>query len=254
MDVYSSFAEFYDVYVGDWLEDLPFYIECAKRSGGAILEVGAGSGRLTIPLARDGFDVTAVDVSASMLRILRSRLAEEPPEVAGRVTLLEADVCELGLDAEYELVMVPFYTFNYLLTTDAQRAALQRIQTHLAPSARAIIDVFVPHDRIANCPKGAVLCVDTTDLRTGCRVRGWNVYCMDLEKQVEVRNHIFEVTEPGGTITKKQFVTRRRYFFKNEIESRFLDNGLTVDAVYEDYQQAPATEQSAHLVYVLRQA
>ena len=91
-DVYQEYSEFYDLYVGDRLDDLPMYKEHAANSGAPILEIGAGSGRLTIPLASDGYDVVAVDISPSMLVILREKLTKQPVDVRSRISVVEADV------------------------------------------------------------------------------------------------------------------------------------------------------------------
>ena len=80
-DVYQDYSEFYDLYVGDRLIDLPMYQGYAATSKTSILEIGAGSGRLTIPLACEGYDVVAVDISPSMLAILGEKLTKQPVEV-----------------------------------------------------------------------------------------------------------------------------------------------------------------------------
>ena len=112
-------------------------------------------------------------------------------------------MCELALGAQYDLVMVPFYIFNYLLTEEAQNAALERIHTHVSPQGRLLIDVFIPVSRIAYCPPEPVLKVDTVDSRTGHRVRGWNIYAIDTERQIEHRRHIFEIAQPDVRCTKE---------------------------------------------------
>ena len=96
-DVYKDYSEFYDLYVGDRLVDLPFYLDYARSAQTPVIEIGAGSGRLTLPLARAGVRMVAVDVSTSMLAILKSRLAEESSEVRHRVEVVEADASELNL-------------------------------------------------------------------------------------------------------------------------------------------------------------
>ena len=251
MDIYADFSEFYDVYVGDWLKDLPFYLEYAKRSSGPILEVGAGSGRLTIPFAHEGMVVTAMDISASMLAKLRFRLTEESAEVQQRVSIVQADACTMELDRRYELIIVPFYTFNYLLTPQMQTAALGQLVKHLSGTGRLLIDVFVPHSRIHNCPRDPCQMVDTVDKQTGCKLRGWNVYRMDTENQIEFRKHVFEVTTPKGKITKREFTTKRRYFFKPELDKLFMQHGLSVEGVFEGYERRPASDLSEQLMYVL---
>ena len=149
-DSYHNFSEFYDLYVGDFLDDLPMYEKYAGQVGGPVLEIGAWSGRLTIPLAQTGFDVAAMDVSATMLAILDDRLKGLPSVVKNRAQIIQADVCELDLGAKFGLVMVPYYVFNYLLTPEAQSQALDRIKAHLADSGLVIVDAFIPMKRLAS--------------------------------------------------------------------------------------------------------
>ncbi|UCD27596.1 MAG: class I SAM-dependent methyltransferase [Planctomycetota bacterium] len=253
MDIYGDFSDFYDLYVGDWLEDLPFYLEYAKQVQTPILEVGAGSGRLTIPLARTGASVIAVDSSSSMLAILRSRLDKEPIEVRERIQLVHSDICSLLLEDRHELIVVPFYTFNYFLTPEIQKSALERFAQHLAPQGRVLIDVFLPLSRIQRCPAEPVLKVDTVDAATGNNVRGWNIYSIDKVRQIEIRRHVFKVTGKDGTVLERDFTTQRRYFYPSELESLFADCGFSVEAAFTGYEKKEADDDSEQLLYLLRQ-
>jgi len=251
-DAYREFAEFYDLYVGGWLGDLPFYLEYARSMKGPVLEIGAGSGRLTLPLVRAGVELVAVDASPSMLAILKRRLAEEADDVRERVRVVEADARRLAVGETFKLVMVPFYTFNYFLTSEDQRAALRRVAEHTSEAGIVLIDVFLPLSRIEHCSTEPVLKVDTVDTQTGNHVRGWNRYEVDTESQIETRRHVFEVTEPDGRVTRKEFTTRRRYFFPYELEAVFADNGFEVELIFSGYDGKPPTAESEELLYVLR--
>src|SRR5690242_5009291 len=93
-DTTPDFGAFYDaVPLYSTRGDVALYLDEAARAGepGTVLEIGCGTGRLTLPLARAGHVVTGVDLSPAMLARARSKLAAEPPEVRARVTLLEAD-------------------------------------------------------------------------------------------------------------------------------------------------------------------
>ena len=81
-DEYAAVAEFYD-YIVPYLnrEDLDFYVDMAKESGGPVLEVGCGTGRILIPIARAGIEVTGLDLSPSMLALCRKKLSQEPAAV-----------------------------------------------------------------------------------------------------------------------------------------------------------------------------
>ena len=166
LDIYEDFSEFYDIYVGGFLDDFPFYLEYAEGLQTPVLEIGAGSGRLTIPIARKGISVVAVDISQSMLNILKSRLPKEPIEVQQRIQIVREDACKLELGREYELIIVPFYTFNYFLTQQAQNETLKRLSLHLLPQGHLLIDVFVPLNRIKHCSPEPMLRVNTIDPRT----------------------------------------------------------------------------------------
>ena len=252
VDIYADFSRFYDIYVGEWLEDLPFYLDYARGLRTPILEIGAGSGRLTVPLARADYSVVAVDVSVSMLSMLKSRLVREAENIRKKVEIVEADAEALDLGNRFELIIVPFFTFNYFLTSQAQKTALKRLARHLTDSGTILLDVFIPFSRIKVCSPEPVLRVDTVEAETGNKIRGWNVYSMDLEKQIECRQHIFEVTEPGGRVSKKEFATKRRYTFRFELEQLFSDSDLLVESVFSGYDRKKAEPDSERLVYVLR--
>ncbi len=252
MDPYKEFAEFYDVYVGERLEDLPMYIEFARSSRTPILEIGAGSGRLTVPLAREGLSLVAVDISPAMLAILRSRLAEEPDAVQRRVEIVEADAGRLHLNRRFDRIIVPFYTFNYLLTHDTQTTALERMAAHLTSVGRLLIDVFLPLRLLEHGPSDPVLKVDRIDPATGARVRGWNVYRFDEEQQIEHRRHLFEVTQSDGAMRRREFATRRRYWYRQQLRDLVEQHGFVVDGISAGYTGARADERSEQLVYELR--
>lgn len=250
-DIYAGFAAFYDIYVGDWLGDLSFYLDYAEQVESSILEIGAGTGRLTLPLARAGNSIVAIDVSAGMIDVLKSHLRNEPQDVQARVQVINADMCAFDLGCKYELIMVTFDAFNYLLTPQEQKTALERLALHLAPQGRVLVDVFLPLQRIEQCPVEPVQRVDTIDSVTGNKVRGWNVYSMDNDRQIETRQLIFEVTTPDGKILKNEFTLRRRYFYPSELEELFSNNGFAIEAAFEGYNKGcqPDSEQ---LQYVLR--
>jgi SAM-dependent methyltransferase len=252
-DLYADFAAFYEFYVGGWIEDLPFYLEYAKGLTTPLLEVGAGSGRLTIPFARAGYSVIAVDASASMLDVLKSRLRNESPDVQARVQVIDADMCVLDLGCKYELIIVGFDAFNYLLTPPAQKAALKRLSLHLAPQGLVLLDVFLPLKRIEQCPDEPVQRVDTAEAETGNKVRGWNVYSMDKNQQIETRKLIFEVTTPNGKVSTKEFTLRRRYFYPSELEKLFSENGFSIEDTFRNYNKECQSD-SEQLQYVLRRS
>lgn len=250
-DIYGEFSRFYDLYVGDWLGDLPLYLEHASRIQSPVLEVGAGSGRLTVPLARAGHEIVAVDLSPSMLSLLSARLENEDTSVKGRVRIVETDLCDLDLAAQYDLILVPYYTFNYLLTQQRQRTALCRLRHHLASSGRLLIDVHIPLRRLIEPTREPALRLDTVDPATGDLVRAWNSYRIDARLQIEHRTQSFEVTRQDGTVSRRTFVVQRRYDFPGAYEELFRDSKFIIEQVNTGYEGAMPADDSEQLLFTL---
>ena len=250
-DIYGEFSAFYDLYVGDWLGDLPLYLEHASRIQSPVLEVGAGSGRLTVPLAKAGHEIAAVDISPSMLRLLGARLENEATSVRSRVSIVEADICDLDLAAQYDLILVPYYTFNYLLTQQRQLEALCRLRHHLSPSGRLLIDVHIPRRRLIEPTSEPALRLDTVDPATGDLVRAWNSYRIDERLQIEHRTQSFEVTRQDGTVNGRTFVVQRRYDFPGYYKELFRESGFTVEQTNTGYEGAMPAEDAEQLLFTL---
>lgn len=136
--------DLYDSSFRERREDVDFFLKEALRAEGGVLELGAGSGRVTIPLARSGVRVTAVDLSPAMLARLESRLSEESPEVQERVTVLQADMTKLDLESRFALILGTFNVIAHLRTREDLHAFFDVAVKHLAPGGRLVFDSMVP--------------------------------------------------------------------------------------------------------------
>ena len=110
------------------------------RSGGPVLELGVGTGRIAVPVAAAGIAVVGVDTSAGMLEVARERA--ELAAVA--VDLRHGDMREPPVEGTFPLVIVPFRSLLHMETDDDRRAALRAVAIHLAPGGRLVFDVFTP--------------------------------------------------------------------------------------------------------------
>ena len=125
--------------------DVSFYRELARRRGATeILELGAGTGRVTIPLARDGRAVLALDQSPAMLARLEARVRRLPPAAAARITPVTGDLRSFAVGARFPLAIAAFNVLEHLYTRGEVTACLQRIAAHLAPGGAFAFDVQLP--------------------------------------------------------------------------------------------------------------
>src|SRR5262249_42595194 len=128
--------------------DVTFYREIARRrlgGPGRILELGCGSGRVTVELARDGHEVVALDRSRPMLDRLRARIAALPPAAAARIPPLEGDLRSFevpGGTGVFPLVIAAFNVLEHLYTRGEVDACLRRVAAHLAPPPADAAFVF----------------------------------------------------------------------------------------------------------------
>src|SRR6266508_2950244 len=139
MSEYDAIARIYDPWSRSVTEDVPFYLEEARRSGGPVVELGVGTGRIAVPIAAQGSRVIGVDSSPAMLEICRER--SELAGVGGLGDLRAPPVSE-----RVELVICPFRSYLHLRTDEERLEALRAAHELLVPSGRLIFDVFAPGD------------------------------------------------------------------------------------------------------------
>ncbi len=137
---YEGIGEFFDLFAGT--ADLPFYVQYARQQGSPILDIAAGAGRVTLALAREGFEVTALEKSPSMLAEMRKRLQTSPKEISQRVKVVEGDMTHFAIGRKYRLAIIPA-SFAHAMTTDKQLATLTCIRKHLVPGGLFILDLHV---------------------------------------------------------------------------------------------------------------
>jgi SAM-dependent methyltransferase len=105
-----------------------------------VLELGVGTGRIAVPVAASGAQVTGVDISAGMLEVARERA-----ELAGvEIDLRQGDMRDPPVDGTWPIVLIPFRSLLHMETDADRRAALRAVKKHLAPDGYFVFDVFTP--------------------------------------------------------------------------------------------------------------
>jgi SAM-dependent methyltransferase len=140
VSAYDKIARLYDPWSRSVVEDVPFYLDEARRSGGPVLELAVGTGRIAVPIAADGIPVVGVDLSEGMLEVARERAAE----AGAAIDLRYGDMRDPPVEGTFPLVLVPFRSMLHMETDADRRVVLRAIKRHLAPAGRLIFDVFAP--------------------------------------------------------------------------------------------------------------
>jgi len=140
VSAYDKIARLYDPWSRSVVEDVPFYLDEARRSGGPVLELAVGTGRIAVPIAASGIPVVGVDLSEGMLQVARERAQE----IGAELDLRYGDMRDPPVEGTFPLVLVPFRSMLHMETDADRRAVLRAIKRHLAPDGRLIFDVFAP--------------------------------------------------------------------------------------------------------------
>jgi SAM-dependent methyltransferase len=137
---YDAIAELYDPWSASVVEDVAFYLEEARRSGGPVLELGVGTGRIAIPIAADGIRVIGIDSSPAMLEVCARRAA-----LAGvQLDLRVGDLREPSVTERVPLVICPFRSLLHMHTDEDRLSVLRAAHDLLLPGGRFVFDVFAP--------------------------------------------------------------------------------------------------------------
>jgi SAM-dependent methyltransferase len=247
-------AELYDyAYVPTWGErDLPLWLALAGESTGPVLEVACGTGRVVLPLARAGWQVTGLDISPHMLAVARRKLEKENPEVQSRIRLVEGDMRHFALDERFSLILIPYRSFHALLTPAAQRRCLECCRRHLEPGARLAINVFHPRLSVLATPGGVDESPHEYPGPDGATIRQSGHTDYDLANQTLVWHARYECTAPNGCVEVHEHSTPLRYFFRFEMKWMLEACGFEVEALYGDFQRSPFESDSPEMIFVAR--
>jgi SAM-dependent methyltransferase len=140
VSAYDQIARLYDPWSRSVVEDVEFYVGEAVRSGGPVLELGVGTGRIAVPMALAGVRVVGVDSSEGMLEVAR-----EAAELAGvEIDLRFGDMRQPPVVEQFPLAIIPFRTMLHMQTDADRRGALRAIRERLVEGGRFIFDVFTP--------------------------------------------------------------------------------------------------------------
>ena len=246
----DTWADIYDA-VHTLTEDIPFWVEEAQASGGPVLELGSGTGRVAIPIAQAGVPVVGLDNSAAMLKVARAR-ARKVGFGADLLRFVKGDMRDLSLGGQkFPLVIIPYRAFQTLLSVADQYQALATMKAHLAPAGRLIIDLFVPElDLLTGDSPALLYSHESTNPATGRRLIIWNETQYDnFDQVIYVRTIIKEVDGDGDVVHETHRDSQLRYLYRFEAQHLLGASGYHVLDVYGSFEREPLSESSTEMVW-----
>ncbi len=251
----AALARLYDL---DMLEDpgdLDLYLALAARTGGPILELASGSGRLAVPLAASGYEVTAVDLDAAMLDRLKTRAQRAGPEAAGRLNPVEADLLELKAlpGAPFRLAILGLNSIMLLESRAAQRAAFEAMAKYLVPGGLAVVDVWLPAaDDLARYDGRLSLEYCRVDPESGLVVTKTASAVHQAAFGTVFLTAIYDEAAPGGSPRRWIRQDELRLVDAEELRESARAAGLEVEVVAGNYDLEPISPHDERAIVVAR--
>lgn len=253
MTSYDGWADVYDSIYAYVREDIPFYVQEAVRSGGPVLELGCGTGRVTLPIAQSGIDIVGLDNSEGMLARARDKAALLE-DGHGNMDLCMGDMRKFSLDRTFSLIIIPFRGFLSLLSVEDQVRCLTTARKHLEPDGRLIFNIFVPDPQMLVEDEDAAFHLrDVTDPDTGRTSVVWQQTRVDSFNQVlSVRLIVDEIDQEGAVGKRFYRDYQIRYAHRIEILHLLERCGFEVVDLYGDFDYSPFDEDSGEMVWVAK--
>ncbi|MGB4338710.1 MAG: class I SAM-dependent methyltransferase [Bacillota bacterium] len=251
---HGFFAEYYDVLHGTYDADIPFYLDLARKHGGPILELGSGSGRLLVPLAEAGHEVTGLDASEDMLKRCANRLLTQPQWVRDRVRLEHGDMLAFSLPRRFSLVLAACNTILHCVSTDQLLALFERARAHMAPDGLFVVDFNIPNVKKMLESDGVEEVFRVTHPEAGTELVCTYRAEYDFIRQLETIYMHLQEFDRDRLLRAATNTTQRAFYFPREVALALRSSGFRTVRTWTGYRHGRLVESTRDIVYICQRS
>ncbi len=247
--MYDTIAQYYDLIHSELTEDIKFLLRIAGPINGRLLELGSGTGRLVIPLARAGYKVTGIDLSGEMMAIGRSKAADLRGNVKNRITFIQGNMISFKLAQKSEMAIYGHNTFMHIAGFEIDRA-LKNVRSHLIGPGLLVIDVDNPIE-VADSSLDHLLVLERTfkTPQSGDIVAQFASSWTESDEQVRHISWIFDRSPAaGGAVIRHIVETSFYYYYGHQIEIALDAAGFRIKNIFGDYDESPYSDNSPRMI------
>jgi SAM-dependent methyltransferase len=249
LDEYETNSKYYDIWYEDFVEDIEFYKTIAERTGGPVLELMCGTGRIMIPLADAGLEITGVDKSGAMLDVLSSKLELIGGKVERNIDVIEGDIRTFKAERKFRLALIPFNSFLHLLNRKDQEDALANVRDHLETGGLLVISIFNPRlDR----PENLVRHRGTKITSKGEIISKFEAQTIDLATQTTLVHYFYDISRQDKELRRVTTSMTLRFLFQQEAVDLLNRTGFAIEETFGDYALSPLKKNSELMCFVAR--
>lgn len=243
---YRLAAKFYDLFGSK--DDLEFYKETALQSGNKALELGVGTGRVAIPLAKAGVKIVGIDNSVHMLRVAKEKLAKETGAVRRRVILKRGDMRNFNLKQSFPFIYIPASTFDHNIRVEEQKQTLSCVYKHLEKNGTFAFDL----EQTTPSKPETSWWIDRKEIDSGRMVVRSVFTRRDISKRACSLDLFFDVYKNDRLLERYHEYGEVAIISKDEITKLLEENGFGVRGIYGDFNKSKYREDSPRIVLMTK--
>jgi ubiquinone/menaquinone biosynthesis C-methylase UbiE len=243
---YRLAAKFYDLFGSK--NDLEFYRELALQSGKKALELGVGTGRVAIQLAKAGITVVGIDSSVYMLGVAKEKLTKETPAVRKRIILKKADMRSFELKQSFSFIYIPSSTFDHNVTVEEQKQTLSCIYNHLEKNGTFAFDL----EQVTPNKPETSWWIDRKEIDGGRMVVRSIFTRRDMTRNRCSLDLFFDVYKNGKLLERYHEYGEVAIISKDAITKLLEENDFRVERIYGDFDKSKYLDNSPRMVLVTK--
>ncbi|MBI5957169.1 MAG: class I SAM-dependent methyltransferase [Chloroflexi bacterium] len=251
---YDTIARFYDAENIEMTDDLILYSELVEETGGPVLDVGCGTGRVMLHLAQEGVQTVGIDRSEAMLERGQRKLAVMP-DLKSRVTFVQGDALNTPFAHRFKLIIVPYNGFMHFSEQVDQIAALRHFYSLLDDDGMLVLDLPNAGEAFGTQDDGSVVLERMfVEPETGHVVMQQSVSTLDRISQQLHITWIYDEISDDSTVHRTVAPLLLRYVFSGEMNLLLKLTGLEAVQIYGDYMRDPFVEGCPRMIVLARKA
>ncbi|SLM17342.1 hypothetical protein SPIRO4BDMA_10010 [uncultured spirochete] len=241
------FADFYDL-IQNTCYELPAYIEFMKTYGNTILELGSGTGRLTIPLAHAGARITGLDINDDMIALCQRKINDA---IKNNIKIIHGDMTNFHLSDSFDLVVAPCNAINHLLSLDELTKMLLCVRDHLRPNGRLIIDNSLPRVDELLKSNGELEINDFVNKEKNTVIRDYYVANYDFVNGLEYDHIKLEEYANNSLMRVEEIDETTAFYYPRELRYVLMSNDYTIEREIGSLKNGTKlTKESKEMVFI----
>ncbi len=242
--------DLYDLLYSDITEDINMYINLLKGQK-SILEFGAGTGRVTIPLAKKGHLIDAVDLSKDMLEKLKVKV-ENDKYLKEHIKPILGNMCGYISNKEYDAILIPLTSFNYLLTVNEQEQCLVSVRESLSKNGFAIIELLSQNTFLDTNQSGGFVFIKRIPINDNSYYDYYRCTKLDIKRRKIYQRRLFKYYINNQCISEEELEWKNRFVTIEDFKQLAEKAGLHIEKIYGNCKLDSYNEDSEDVFIILR--